>query len=244
MERIRTLSRPHGRPRVRSGNLDDNVTMNRVIVDHKSNRFGDSLLEFVNDSNMCIVNGRFDRRYDNYTCISRRGCSVVDYILVPRSQLCHITDFHVTTMTDALDKYSITPNAHAKIPDHSFVSCSLTLTQIQDCHTERNKRINGGASSSEGNQGEPVHRRYRTNMMPAHMFSNDRCVRCLNDVIDSMTDRAIQQNDIDHTYTELVAIIHDEMDNNLSYKDYSPGKMRRTKRNKPFWNDNLSELCG
>ena len=145
-------------------------------------------------------------------------------------------------MTDALDKYSTTPNAHAKIPDHSFVSCSLTLTQIQDCHTERTKRISGGASSSEGNQGEPVHRRYRTNMMPAHMFSNDRCVRCLNAVIDSMTDRAMQQNDIDHTYTELVAIIHDEMDNNLSYKDNSPGKMRRTKRNKPFWNDNLSEL--
>ena len=145
-------------------------------------------------------------------------------------------------MTDALDKYSITPTAHAKIPDHSFVSCSLTLTQIQDCHTERTERISGGASSSEGNQGEPVHRRYRTNMMPAHMFSNDRCVRCLNAVIDSMTDRAIQQNDIDHTYTELVTIIHDEMNNNLSYKDYSPGKMRRTKRNKPFWNDNLSEL--
>ena len=35
---------------------------------------------------------------DDFTCISSRGCSVVDYCLVPAEELDSITNFRVKTM--------------------------------------------------------------------------------------------------------------------------------------------------
>ena len=55
----------------------------RKVIDDKLSGHGESLLEFLNDGKVCILNGRFDCTYDNYTCISHKGNSVVDYIMTP-----------------------------------------------------------------------------------------------------------------------------------------------------------------
>ena len=43
--------------------------------------YGEKLIDFVRDMTLCIVNGRVSPEKDNYTSISKRGRSVVDYIL-------------------------------------------------------------------------------------------------------------------------------------------------------------------
>ena len=59
----------------------------RTPIDNVCNQFGDNLIEFLSDSNSCVLNRRFDSGKDNYTYVSARGRSVVDYVIVIGCQL-------------------------------------------------------------------------------------------------------------------------------------------------------------
>ena len=54
---------------------------------------------------MCVLNGRFSN--DNYTCISQKGRSVVDYICVLQDQYNMYSDFEVHTVTNLIDRFSL-----------------------------------------------------------------------------------------------------------------------------------------
>ena len=98
-----------------------------VAIDAVPKNHGEHILQFLSDTRFCTVNGRFDIQRDNYTSISQKGSAVVDLIIVPGAQLNNISDFHVTTMTDALDLYGITPHSRAKVPDHSLLTCTMDI---------------------------------------------------------------------------------------------------------------------
>ena len=54
----------------------------RTIIDKSVNQHGHELLDFLNESKCCVLNGRFDSKNDNFTSISRKGKAVVDYMTV------------------------------------------------------------------------------------------------------------------------------------------------------------------
>ena len=62
----------------RVGNLDDylkeidDVPL-RVALDEYVNKHGESLIEFLRDSKMCLINGRICPLDDNYTSVSIKG---------------------------------------------------------------------------------------------------------------------------------------------------------------------------
>ena len=60
----------------------------RKIIDNVKNSHGDVLLEFLRDTQTCILNGRLTADFDNYTSLSTRGKSVVDYIITPHDCFC------------------------------------------------------------------------------------------------------------------------------------------------------------
>ena len=60
-------------------------------------------MEFLSDSNSCVLKGRFESGKDNYTYVSARGRSVVDYVIVPAPHLQYGSDFSVMTVTEATD---------------------------------------------------------------------------------------------------------------------------------------------
>ena len=62
----------------------DNIPV-RNVIDATSNKHGDHLLEFLIDCNLCIVNGRVG--LNDFTHVSHRCSSVVDYVIVPLEQL-------------------------------------------------------------------------------------------------------------------------------------------------------------
>jgi len=76
---------------------------NRTVIDDVTKGHGQSFIEFLNDSKHCILNGRFDPQYDNYTCISHKGKSVVDYIVTPHDCFYKCSDFKVITNSDAIE---------------------------------------------------------------------------------------------------------------------------------------------
>ncbi len=55
----------------------------RNPLDKIVNAQGESLIELMQDAKLCVLNGRLNPEHDNYTCISPRGSSVVDYIITP-----------------------------------------------------------------------------------------------------------------------------------------------------------------
>ena len=62
--------------------VDD--VIEREIIDYSSNHYGDLLLSFLIDCNLCMLNGRTNGKND-FTHVSHRGKSVVDYVLNTRT---------------------------------------------------------------------------------------------------------------------------------------------------------------
>ena len=97
----------------------------RHNIDTQRNAFGDHLLDFLKDSNCCVLNGRGSSIKDNFTYVSIMGRSVVDYMITPYADLKKFSDFEVLLMNDLLLKYNIDLHPNSRIPDHSVLTCTF-----------------------------------------------------------------------------------------------------------------------
>ena len=61
----------------------DNIP--RKVIDEVKTERGEALVSFLRSSGLCLVNGRVGQ--DNFTCISGKGRSVVDYCMVFQGDL-------------------------------------------------------------------------------------------------------------------------------------------------------------
>ena len=61
----------------------DNVL--RKVIDEVKTEQGETLVSFLRSSGLCLVNGRVGQ--GNFTCISGKGHSVVDYCIVFQGDL-------------------------------------------------------------------------------------------------------------------------------------------------------------
>ena len=85
----------------------------------------------LNACSGCMLNGRFTKSDDNYTCI-KRGKSVVDYIICLQEQFSSYDNFKVETPVQLSDKYStqglISSRSH--LPDYAMLSVSLVTYNL------------------------------------------------------------------------------------------------------------------
>ena len=72
-------------------------------VDLVENSKGELLVVLMESCGLAFVNGR--QSLDQFTCISARGRSVVDYCLVPEDELQSIQNFAVKTMSEYEELY-------------------------------------------------------------------------------------------------------------------------------------------
>ena len=75
----------------RCGDNDDFIrgiddVIERDVIDFNMNRYGDLLIEFLINVNMCMLNGR-NNTYNAFTSISSKDKSVVDYCIVSHVKL-------------------------------------------------------------------------------------------------------------------------------------------------------------
>ena len=75
----------------------------RDIVDFSVNKYGHLLIEFLLNSNVCILNGR-NSNLNDFTCITSIGRSVVDYCLVNHDYLSIFSEFNVHKVTDVINE--------------------------------------------------------------------------------------------------------------------------------------------
>ena len=80
---------------------------------------GDFLLDILIDANLCVVNGRKGKESNNFTHISHRGKSVVDYVIVPHDQLSYCSNFAVMAVSEIINTLGL--HGFSKLPDHSVL---------------------------------------------------------------------------------------------------------------------------
>ena len=54
----------------------------RTVTDNSINQHGRDFIDFLNESKMCVLNGRY-KEENSFTSVSRTGSAVVDYMCVP-----------------------------------------------------------------------------------------------------------------------------------------------------------------
>ncbi len=80
----------------------------RTPIDMVHNSHGQSFIQFLRDCKMCVLSGRFNTDQDNFTYISNRGKSVVDYFFCAHKIFKSFSDFCVVTSTDLANMHNLT----------------------------------------------------------------------------------------------------------------------------------------
>lgn len=95
----------------------------RNVVDFQINKEGESLCDFLTDTNCCILNGRNCVKND-YTFVGPQGCSVVDYCIIPYESLENFRNFKVTLETELFNSSNLLGAIEPETthPDHSLLS--------------------------------------------------------------------------------------------------------------------------
>ena len=94
--------------------LDESLRLTDIPVrcnkDHVTDSYGKRLLELCKSTNFLIANGRLgsDKDVGNYTYISEKGCSIVDYLLLPLTDFDIISSFKVCDVTEFSDHVGLT----------------------------------------------------------------------------------------------------------------------------------------
>ena len=97
----------------------------REIIDTSANSYCDILSDFLIDCNLCILNGRLGK--NDFTHISTRGKSVVDYVFVPHEQLSNFCDF-CTAIADVFNDFNL---QDYKSSDHSIQLWSKRTREVK-----------------------------------------------------------------------------------------------------------------
>ena len=169
-----------------TGDLDGRIEK-RVVVDHVVNDQGELLVECLLNSGLCMVNGR--KGNDEFTCISSKGPSVVDYCLVPMEELDCIIDFAVKTMSEC-ERILCSHEEGYRAPDHSILVWNLLI-----------------GSCLAGSQGRPdrecsqpfTSTRFT---VPEGYMSQDS--EFIQSIIAGLLDVSGEQSKLDAVYTELI----------------------------------------
>lgn len=136
-------------------NTVDNIPC-RLVKDQTQNQHGNSFIEFLNDTRICILNGRYGDDSNNYTFQSSRGQSVVDFTCVPHDIFNQRENFRIFNCKDITEQHSLFQllGEKSRPPDHAVllfdlkISCDIgsenTASTQTDSHIQNHnkKRFN------------------------------------------------------------------------------------------------------
>jgi hypothetical protein len=205
----------------------------REVIDYSENSHGDSLIDFCITASMGMLNGRGNG--NDYTCISHKGKSVVDYMLVPYEQLYMFNNFQVSTVTDLVNKYDIPvlDNMLSKL-DHSLLSCQFDLAPW----------INN-IPMQEATQQEPLVKgvtKFKVDQVPADFLQN-KWDQEVQDCIVRIETSLHANHSVTGAYTELSSFVTGKAIDAVPHYKIRPviNKKRNSvkRKNVEYWNDNL-----
>ena len=218
----------------RIGDMSDfnkgiDVVPNRNIVDFTCNDYGSVMIDFLINSNFCVLNGRNCTNND-FTCVRPQGTSVVDYCLISHSNLDMFTECTIHRPSELINKTDVVP---ISVPDHSFITWNLNIAcSVSD----------RSVPEFESNQ---TFTRYDVHNIPESFLADHNIVSSLHNTVFSLESSLRTQNEIDKSYQDLCEQIKTEMSERLhkrTVKINNSSSNKRRKIGKPWWDENLSIL--
>ncbi|CAG2199313.1 unnamed protein product [Mytilus edulis] len=200
----------------------------REIIDVSSNKYGDLLIDFLTSCNLCMLNGRADGNND-FTCVSKRGRSVVDYVFAPHEQLDMCTSCDVYLMSDLIVDTGL--NFKKSIPDHGPIVWTVKVKKDIACDT-----------SNIGQAPNTDRPRYNLKRFPLNFLDNNTHIQ---DTIDKIEHELVTNKDINSAYTEFVTLIEKEMKDTVPVLKTPTGpssNKRKKSLRKPYWTEELTSL--
>ena len=173
----------------------------RDVIDVTSNHYGDLLLNFLVDCNFCMINGRVKGKND-FTHVSHRGRSVVDYVLVPHEQLRDVTSMNISLMTETIERFDLA--ACDRIPDHSLL---IWESEVFASLSENNAGVDQNNSSSR--------KRFNVLNIPSDFLNNDETTILIERTIERIETSISEEHGADGAYSAFMDLIYTEMDSKL-----------------------------
>ena len=122
--------------------------IDHYVIGNTINSQGLAFMEFLEDIDYCMLNGRFRLESNKYTSLLHRGSAVVDYCVTSTSNIMLVQSFKITLVHDFLDKCHIPVDGN--IPDHSILFWEIKcqnisfVDQISSSENNAHCSINGG----------------------------------------------------------------------------------------------------
>lgn len=195
----------------RSSGLSDSIEgidslPERNVIDFQTNGYGSIFCDFLIDVNCCILNGR-NTVHNDFTYVSTRGYSVVDYCVIPYESLDSLNTFCITralTVIQSLGeagRYDLT----MIVPDHSLLIWNMML----------NITVNDQVNKRAGSRKIGTKTKYNTQNIPLDWLIGEKAVADINRTISHLENSEATQHNIDEMYENFVAIIKTEMNEKL-----------------------------
>ena len=222
-----------GKPADIVSGLDEDIPP-RTCLDEVKKGHGDVLLEFIKDGRLAILNGRINPMADNFTCVSHRRRSVVDYMLVPHDCLKFCLDFKVELMSDIIEAASCTEliSNTCKMPDHSLLTVKMVYDLSWDQMTSQVD------AESEGNSQNRAHRKmYYFDRNSRDFLSSPLWNDAVKSIIDKLITLNTTQENLDNVYLDFCNILFNELNKTLKLGDTTKVSRKRYKMAKPYWNE-------
>ena len=177
-----------------------------------------------------MLNGRLGT--NNYTSISSKGKAVVDYILIPHSQLCDHSTFKVETVTEIARLHGISPPVRvSQMSDHSMISTDVRW--IIESYPDTDSSLRKFEENS--NIKQPT--KFKVESMPVNFMSHTKpeIQKTLKRINNSLKDKS----DVNVAYKSLCDMVHAEIENSLpKYKakpEHKQYPVKHTKLRNKAW---------
>ena len=129
-----------------------------------------------------------------------------------------------------------------KIPDHSILLCSVTISDLQISNSKQN--VNSCDTPLKCHETPIDNKRFDYNTLPNNFLDTD----LLNETIHIIESQTLEQTDIDQIYEDICNIYYTELNDKVRFKCIlNKNKKRYRHSPKEWWNDDLenlwNELC-
>jgi hypothetical protein len=220
----------------------------RQVLDKYSNKHGEAFHEFLIDSKMCLINGRIAPDKNDYTFVSTRGKSVVDYFAVPIANFNTCLDFSVSRPMQLITQFDGRNEVFGEQfnIDHSLLTLEICISTESGENRETvpdHSTVELQCDLNQDHVPQSYFTRYKCDNTPPNPFTSDLTHSKLNELIADIETFRVSQSNIDRIYSDVCNLYHEEMKLWFKARDIRhTARKKLNKISKPFWNDTLQAL--
>ncbi len=217
----------------------DNI-LPRSVIDNTRAGHHECLIDFLKDTKTCITNGRITPENDNFTCISGRGKSVVDYFIVPHNNLDKCIELTVSLTSDLINQHGALQliSETCKPPDHSVLTLSYQCGADLHGFNPDQYIVQGDVDQTPNSA---TNKKYKFDNVPPNFMNNNNWRETIDQMINTIHQSRIDQDNINNMYDQICVRIFSEMDTYLETSK-TGATTKRFKNNKPYWSKQLTDL--